>query len=83
MDFHPIKNKLQQKREEILYFKFHIFWNDFEMGPHAVDQMGFKGTVYAEIRKSIFYNIFDLVQLHGLLALYYKCRRYCSIRCDT
>ena len=53
------------------------------MGPHAVDQIGFKGTVYAEIRKSIFYNIFDLVQLHGLLALYYECRRYCSIRCDT
>ena len=37
------------------------------MGPYAVNKIKFKGNVYAKIRKSISYNILDLVRLHGLI----------------
>ncbi len=35
----------------------------FAMGSYTIDQIDWKGEVYAHIRKSIWDEIFDLVQL--------------------
>ena len=40
--------------------KFNIFLHVFfAMGPDAVDQVGFKGNVYAQIQKSKMFEMFN------------------------
>jgi len=39
----------------------------FEMGPDAVDQVGFKGNVHAQIQKSKMFEIFGMFNFNGPL----------------
>ena len=55
----------------------------FAMGPDAVDQVGFKGNVYAQIQKSKMFRDFWYVQLQWPIARNITCRPYCSFRYDA
>ena len=63
-----IVRKPEYRGDFILQFS-HVFWTIFAMGTYTVDQISFNGNVYAEIRKSTLYDIFDLNRLHRLIAL--------------
>ena len=49
-------------------FEFNMFlYVFFAMGPDAVDQVGFKGNVYAQIQKSKMFEIFGMFNFNGPL----------------